>query len=43
MDALFNINKTSIWLNKMLDNNNLAVKDVLYAFYKQNKLYIVRK
>lgn len=42
-DALFNINKTSIWLNKMLDNNNLAVKDVLYAFYKQNKLYIVRK
>ncbi len=42
-DSLLNINKTSIWLNKVLEENNLSVKDILYAFYKQNKLYIVRK
>lgn len=42
-DALLNINKTSVWLNKLLNNNDLTVKDVLYAFYKKNKLYIVRK
>lgn len=42
-DALLNINKTTVWLNKVLNNNNLSVKDILYAFYKQNKLYIVRK
>lgn len=42
-DSLLNINKTTIWLNKVLEENNLSVKDILYAFYKQNKLYIVRK
>lgn len=42
-DTLFNINKTSVWLNKILNDNNLGVKDILYAFYKKDKLYIVRK
>ncbi|MCX4249256.1 MAG: DUF421 domain-containing protein [Bacilli bacterium] len=42
-DALLNINKTNVWLNKVLNDNNLGIKDILYAFYKQNKLYIVRK
>ena len=42
-DSLLNINKTSIWLNKILDTNNLTVNDILYAFYKKNKLYIIRK
>ncbi len=42
-DALLNINKTNGWLNKVLSDNNLGIKDILYAFYKQNKLYIVRK
>lgn len=42
-DALLNINKTNVWLNKVLSDNNLGIKDILYAFYKQNKLYIVRK
>ena len=42
-DSLLNINKTTIWLNKVLEENNLSVSDILYAFYKQNKLYIVRK
>lgn len=42
-DTLLNINKTSVWLNKILESNNLSVSDVLYAFYKKNKMYIVRK
>lgn len=42
-DTLLNINKTSVWLNKILNDNNLGVKDILYAFYKKDKLYIVRK
>lgn len=42
-DSLLNINKTTIWLEKVLKNNNLSEKDILYAFYKQKKLYIVRK
>lgn len=42
-DSLLNINKTTVWLNKVLEENNLSVSDILYAFYKQNKLYIVRK
>lgn len=42
-DTLFNINKTTVWLNKILNDNNLGVKDILYAFYKKDKLYIVRK
>ena len=42
-DALLNLNKTSIWLNKILENNNLGVENVLYAFYKKKKLYVIRK
>lgn len=42
-DSLLNINKTNLWLNKVLNTNNLEVKNILYAFYKKNKLYIVRK
>lgn len=42
-DSLLNINKTTTWLERVLKKNNLGIKDILYAFYKQNKLYIVRK
>ena len=42
-DSLLNINKTTIWLNKLLDTHDLSVDKVLYAFYKKNKLYIIRK
>lgn len=42
-DSLLNINKTSVWLNRLLEANNLSVKNVLYAFYKKNKLYVIRK
>lgn len=42
-EALFNIDKTKVWLEKVLLTNNLNVKDILYAFYKDKKVYIVRK
>lgn len=42
-DSLLNINKTTTWLERVLKKNNLGIKDILYVFYKQNKLYIVRK
>ena len=42
-DTLLNLSKTTVWLNRLLELNNLGVKDVLYAFYKKNKLYVIRK
>lgn len=42
-DSLYNVNKTTVWLNEVLNLNGLAVNDILYAFYKKKKLYIIRK
>lgn len=42
-DSLYNINKTTVWLNEVLNLNGLSIDDILYAFYKKKKLYIIRK
>ncbi len=42
-DSLYNIDKTTVWLNEVLNLNGLSVNDILYAFYKKKKLYIIRK
>ena len=39
--TLNNINKDMKWLNKAL--NKLQLSEVFYAFYKKDKLYIIRK
>lgn len=41
--TLDNINKTELWLNHKLEENDLNIDNILYAFYKKNKIYIIRK
>lgn len=42
-DSLYNIDKTEVWLNNLLRTNGWSVNDILYAFYKKKKLYVIRK
>ena len=39
--SLKHINKNKSWLLKELDNNNLLLNNVFYAFYKRKKIYII--
>lgn len=41
--ALKHIHKSETWLKNELNNNNLTYKDVFYAFYKNKKIYIIKK
>lgn len=41
--ALKHIHKSEIWLKNELNNKNLTYKDVFYAFYKNKKIYIIKK
>lgn len=41
--ALKYINKTEIWLKELIKKENCEVTDVFYAFYKNNKAYIIKK
>lgn len=42
-DTLGYINKDHYWLIKYLEDKNLYFKDIFYAFYKSNKIYIIKK
>lgn len=42
-DVLKEINKDYKWLNKILKNKNLELKDVFYAFYAGEKVFIIEK
>lgn len=41
--VLKRIKKNKEWLELELKKNNLLIKDIFYAFYKGNKIYIIRK
>ena len=41
--TLVKINRDINWLNKELFNVNLTYKNVFYAFYKKNKIFIIKK
>ncbi len=41
--ALKYIHKTKPWLERELAKKKLDLKDVFYAFYKQDKIYLVKK
>lgn len=41
--SLKHIKKSEEWLIDALCEKNLTIKDVFYAFYKQNKIYIIKK
>lgn len=37
------INKTKIWIKKELDKKNIDISNVFYAFYKQGRVYIIKR
>lgn len=41
-DNLKCIDRTDVWLKKVLKKNNLALKQVFYAIYNKNHLYIIK-
>lgn len=41
--ALKHIGKNKSWLEKVLNSKNLLIEDVFYCFYKNKKLFIIRK
>lgn len=42
-NALKDINKNERWLNMILYRKNIELKNVFYAFNKDNELYIIKK
>ena len=42
-DNLSYINKTKKWVNDILKNRKISKKNVFYAFYKNDELYIIKK
>ena len=42
-DTLDYISKSEEWLNKYLNDNNLNKEDIFYAFYKNKKIYIIKR
>lgn len=41
-DNLYSINKNKAWLLNILYDRKILVKDVFYAFYKKNDIYIIK-
>lgn len=42
-ETLKHIKKNKTWLEDVLYEKNLTIKDIFYAFYKKNKIFIVKK
>ena len=42
-DTLVHLKKSKLWLNKALNINNYDIKNILYAYYKNNKIYVINK
>mgnify|MGYP000051876994 FL=1 len=42
-ETLNDINKNKEWLMKILKSENVNLDKVFYAFYKNNKCFIIRK
>lgn len=40
---LIQINKTDKWLKQELEKENIILENIFYAFYKDNKLFIIEK
>lgn len=41
--TLVDINKDKLWLMKVLKNEHTSLEQVFYAFYKNNKCFIIKK
>ena len=42
-EVLKEIKKDKLWIYKLLEKQNLSLEDVFYAFYKKDKIYIIKK
>lgn len=42
-DTLKHLKKKDSWLLSILDSQNINIKDVFYAFYKNKKIYFIKK
>ncbi len=42
-DSLLAINKTTKWLLNRLSENDLSLNNLLYAFYKNKTIYVIKK
>ena len=42
-DTLYYIDKDKDWLYDYLDQNNIKLEDIFYSFYKNNKIYVIRR
>ena len=42
-DTLKQINKTEIWLNRTLRNENTNLENIFYGFYRNKELYLIKK
>lgn len=42
-DSLKSINKNNKWLKNILSDNNIKLENIFYAFYKNKKVFIIRK
>ena len=42
-DTLNYIEKKEEWLKEYLDSNNLKKENIFYAFYKNNKIYVIKR
>jgi len=42
-DTLKRVNKNELWLKNILKKNNINRENVFYAFYKNNRIYIIDK
>ena len=42
-NTLNHLHKSEQWLEKVLKKKNLTLKDIFYSFYKNKKIYIIKK
>ena len=42
-DTLEYLKKDNSWLNQMIEKENVNVKDIFYAIYKNKKLYVIKR
>lgn len=42
-EVLKDMKKDKKWINKILEQNNIELNNVFYAFYTKNKTYIIKK
>ncbi len=37
------LHKNNNWINNILNNNNILLNEIFYAFHKKDKVYIIKK